>query len=137
MRAIRPELLDELLMYYQKPENLLGQDGPPRQHANALVECALGGELTHHPMRKQPHGFKASPFYLLKCVRPTRISSLSAGKRCVNERPSDVLLLNRGVRVMLLLEAPLTGTIPVEIRGVICTYIQPPAYGRCSPLMNR
>lgn len=27
---------------------LLGQDGPLHQHTEALVECALNGELTHH-----------------------------------------------------------------------------------------
>ena len=46
---IRPELLDELLKDYQKPEDLLGQDGLLRQLTKSLVERALDGELSHHP----------------------------------------------------------------------------------------
>ena len=48
MPPIRPELLDELLKDYQKPEDLLGQDGLLQHLTKALVERALGGELTHH-----------------------------------------------------------------------------------------
>jgi putative transposase len=48
MPPIRPELLDELLKDYQKPDDLLGQDGLLQQLTKALVERALGGELTHH-----------------------------------------------------------------------------------------
>src|ERR671932_1334804 len=48
MPPIRPELLDELLQDYQKPEDLLGQDGLLQQLTKALVERALQGELTHH-----------------------------------------------------------------------------------------
>src|ERR1044071_6588045 len=48
MPPIRPELLDELLRDYQKPEDLLGQDGLLQQLTKALVERALDGELTHH-----------------------------------------------------------------------------------------
>ena len=46
MPPIRPELLDELLKDYQKPEDLLGQDGLLQQLTKALVERALTGELT-------------------------------------------------------------------------------------------
>jgi putative transposase len=48
MPPIRPELLDELLKDYQKPEDLLGDDGLLQQLTKALVERALTGELTHH-----------------------------------------------------------------------------------------
>src|SRR5919202_4096167 len=48
MPPIRPELLDELLKEYQKPEDLLGQNGLLQQLMKALVERALNGELTHH-----------------------------------------------------------------------------------------
>ena len=44
MPPIRPELLKD----YQKPEDLLGQDGLLQQLTKALVERALDGELTHH-----------------------------------------------------------------------------------------
>src|SRR3954470_17437597 len=48
MPLIRPELLDELLKDYRKPDDLLGQDGLLQQLTKALVERALDGELTHH-----------------------------------------------------------------------------------------
>lgn len=48
MPPIRPELLDELLKDYQKPDDLLGQDGLLQQLTKALVERALDGELSHH-----------------------------------------------------------------------------------------
>jgi len=53
MPSIRPELLDELLKDYRKPDDLLGQDGLLQQLTKALVERALDervldGELTHH-----------------------------------------------------------------------------------------
>lgn len=48
MPPIRPELLDELLRDYKKPDDLLGQDGLLQQLTKALVERALDGELTHH-----------------------------------------------------------------------------------------
>src|SRR5215208_7845196 len=45
---ITPELLDELLKDYRKPEDLLGQDGLLQQLTKALLERARNGELTHH-----------------------------------------------------------------------------------------
>jgi hypothetical protein len=51
MPPIRPELLDELLKDYKKPDDLLGQDGLLQQLTKALVERALDGELTHHRVR--------------------------------------------------------------------------------------
>ncbi len=47
-RAIKPEVLDELLSGLEKPEDLLGDDGLFRHLKKALMERALGGELTHH-----------------------------------------------------------------------------------------
>ena len=47
-REIKPELLDELLSGLSKPEDLLGDAGLFRQLKKALMERALGGELTHH-----------------------------------------------------------------------------------------
>src|SRR5918999_4269365 len=46
--SITPELLDELLKDYKKPEDLLGQHGLLQQLTKAVVERALQGELTHH-----------------------------------------------------------------------------------------
>lgn len=46
--AIRKELLDELLAGYQKPEDLMGEQGVLQQLTKALIERVLEGELTHH-----------------------------------------------------------------------------------------
>jgi putative transposase len=43
-----PELLDQLLANYEKPEDLTGDDGLFRQLKKALIERALGAELTEH-----------------------------------------------------------------------------------------
>ena len=45
---IKPEHLDELLAGYEKPEDLLGEDGLFKQLKKALLERALGAELTNH-----------------------------------------------------------------------------------------
>ena len=46
--AITDEVLDELLKDYQKPEDLLGQNGLLKQLQKRLLEKALGAELTAH-----------------------------------------------------------------------------------------
>lgn len=46
--AIRKELLDELLGGYQKPEDLMGENGVLQQLTKALIERVLEGEMTHH-----------------------------------------------------------------------------------------
>jgi len=46
--TIAPELLDQLLANYSKPEDLLGEDGLFKQLKKALIERALGAELTEH-----------------------------------------------------------------------------------------
>lgn len=48
MTRLRPELLDELLADYETPEDLLGDDGLFKQLKKALLERALGAELTDH-----------------------------------------------------------------------------------------
>lgn len=45
---IRPELLDELLSGYEKPAELLGEDGIFHQLRKRLLERALDAELTDH-----------------------------------------------------------------------------------------
>ena len=45
---ITPEILDEIPKDYEKPEDLLSQDGLLQQLTKALLERALNGELTHH-----------------------------------------------------------------------------------------
>jgi putative transposase len=46
--AIAPELLDQLLANYSKPEDLTGEEGLFKQLKKALIERALGAELTEH-----------------------------------------------------------------------------------------
>jgi len=44
----KKELLDELLKDYQKPEDILGENGLLKQFTKAILERALGAELTQH-----------------------------------------------------------------------------------------
>lgn len=48
MKEIRQELLDELLSDYEKPEDLLGEEGLLKGLQKALMERAFGAELTDH-----------------------------------------------------------------------------------------
>jgi transposase-like protein len=46
--AITPEILKELMKGYEKPEDLVGKDGILKQLTKALMESAMGAELTNH-----------------------------------------------------------------------------------------
>ena len=46
--TITPELLDQLLSNYSKPEDLTGENGLFKQLKKALIERALGAELSEH-----------------------------------------------------------------------------------------
>jgi putative transposase len=46
--ALDKELIDKLLEGYQKPEDLIGENGLLKELTKALVERALNAELTHH-----------------------------------------------------------------------------------------
>src|SRR3974377_604685 len=46
--TITPELLDQLLANYEKPDDLTGEEGLFKQLKKALIERALGAELTEH-----------------------------------------------------------------------------------------
>ena len=48
MTTIKPELLDELLAGVSSPDDLMGDAGLFRELKKALMERALGAELTHH-----------------------------------------------------------------------------------------
>jgi putative transposase len=48
MTTIRPELLDELLAEYERPDDLPGDEGLFKQLKKALLERALGAELSAH-----------------------------------------------------------------------------------------
>ena len=45
---IKKEVLDELIRDYKKPEDLIGETGLLKQLTKALLERALGAELTQH-----------------------------------------------------------------------------------------
>jgi putative transposase len=45
---IKTELIDELLKDYQKPDDIIGENGLLRQFVKAVLERALNAELTHH-----------------------------------------------------------------------------------------
>src|SRR2546426_12187349 len=46
--ALDKDLIDKLLGDYQKPEDLIGENGLLKQLTKALVERAMNTELTHH-----------------------------------------------------------------------------------------
>ena len=46
--TITAELLDQLLSNYSKPEDLTGENGLFKQLKKALIERALGAELSEH-----------------------------------------------------------------------------------------
>jgi mutator family transposase len=48
MEEIKSELIDEPLKGYQKPEDLIGENGLLKQLTKAVLERALNAELTHH-----------------------------------------------------------------------------------------
>lgn len=45
---IRTELIDELLKGYQKPDDIIGENGLLKQFVKAVLERAMNAELTHH-----------------------------------------------------------------------------------------
>lgn len=45
---IKNELIDELLKGYQKPEDIIGENGLLKQLVKAVLERAMNAELTHH-----------------------------------------------------------------------------------------
>lgn len=48
MDDIKPELVDELLKGYRKPEDIIGENGLLKRLTKALLERALNAELTNH-----------------------------------------------------------------------------------------
>lgn len=48
MDEIKPELVDELLKGYQKPEDIIGENGLLKRLTKALLERAMNAELTNH-----------------------------------------------------------------------------------------
>lgn len=48
MDDIKPELVDELLKGYQRPEDMIGENGLLKRLTKALLERAMNAELTNH-----------------------------------------------------------------------------------------
>ena len=57
---IKKELIDELLKNYQKPEDVIGENGLLKQLTKALLERAMDAELTHHLgyEKRDPAGYQ-------------------------------------------------------------------------------
>lgn len=60
MMTFQPELLDQLLQGYEKPEDLLGEGGILKQLTKALVKRCLEAELKTH-LEEQPQPQAAKP----------------------------------------------------------------------------
>jgi putative transposase len=58
---IKNELIDELLKDYQKPEDILGENGLLKRFVKAVLERAMTAELTHHLgyEKHDPTGYKS------------------------------------------------------------------------------
>ena len=58
---LKQELLDELLKGYQKPEDVIGENGLLKQLTKALLERAMKVELTHHLgyEKHEPEGYNS------------------------------------------------------------------------------
>ena len=58
---IRTELIDELLKDYQKPEDIIGENGLLKRFVKAVLERAMNAELTHHLgyEKYDPAGYKS------------------------------------------------------------------------------
>jgi putative transposase len=48
MEKVKPELVDELLKGYEKPEDIIGENGLLKRLTKALLERAMNAELTNH-----------------------------------------------------------------------------------------
>jgi len=48
MEKVNPELVDELLKGYEKPEDIIGENGLLKRLTKALLERAMNAELTNH-----------------------------------------------------------------------------------------
>jgi putative transposase len=58
---IKNEVIDELLKDYQKPEDIIGENGLLKRFVKAVLERAMNAELTHHLgyEKHDPAGYKS------------------------------------------------------------------------------
>lgn len=81
--AVPTELLDSLLANYQKPEDLIGENGLLKQLTKLLVERALDAEMTQH-LGHGKHEAVANP------VGNTRSKSKKTLKGDFGELPIEI-----------------------------------------------
>ncbi len=60
MSKINTDLIDELLKDYQKPEDIIGDNGILKQLTKAILERALESELTHE-LGYEKHSSRSEP----------------------------------------------------------------------------
>lgn len=77
---IPPEIIDQLMKHYQKPEDLIGEQGILEQLKKALLERAMQGELTHH-LGYDKHG-----------SRPTPNARNGTSRKTVRDKDSEVTI---------------------------------------------
>jgi transposase-like protein len=68
-----PEILDQILSGYSKPEDLTSDDGIFRRLKKALIERALGAELSDHLgyEKGDPAGRAAATAATVRAPRPS------------------------------------------------------------------
>ena len=61
MDEIKPDLVDQLLKGYEKPEDIIGENGLLKRFVKAVLERAMNAELTHHLgyEKHDPAGYKS------------------------------------------------------------------------------
>jgi len=61
MDDLKPELIDELLKGYEKPEDIIGENGLLKRLTKLLLERALNAEMTHHLgyQKHDPAGYRS------------------------------------------------------------------------------
>jgi putative transposase len=61
MDEIKPELIDELLKGYEKPEDIIGEQGLLKRLTKSVLERAMNAEMTHHLgyERHDPAGYNS------------------------------------------------------------------------------
>lgn len=67
--TITPELLDQLLANYSKPEDLTGENGLFKQLKKVLIERALGAELTEQAASSRSSSPRGRPGLMASTTR--------------------------------------------------------------------
>ncbi len=112
-KVVQPDLIDLLLADYQKPEDLLGENGILKQLTKAIVERALQAELFAHlghdsmlplPTTPATHATAAVPRHSraisAPCPLRSRVTAMAASSRSSlpNTRPAGPASMTRFCR---------------------------------------